>query len=83
MLLRLLDLAALLSALFAAWMWWRASSCKIRRVSKHEELNALDLNRIITALNRSQMLNRRAALATALSALAIAIKFTHDMIIGR
>ncbi len=83
MLLLLLDLAALASALFAAWMWWHASSYTIRRVSKSEELNALDLNRIITAVNRTQLLNRRAALATAVSALAIAMKFAHDLLMMR
>ena len=83
MLPRLLDLAALFSAVFAAWLWWRASSCTIRRVSKNEELNALDLNRIITGMNRSQLLNRRAALATAVSALAIALKYGHELVTGR
>jgi hypothetical protein len=77
---RLLDLLALLSALTAAWLWFRASSYRIRRIRKTEELNWLDLNRIVSAINRSQLINRRAALATAVSALAIALKFTHDFL---
>ncbi|WP_284177200.1 hypothetical protein [Rhabdaerophilum sp. SD176] len=76
----LLDLLALASALIAAWLWYRASNNSVRRVSKHEELNALDLNRIITAINRTQAMNRRAAIATAISALVIAAKFARDLI---
>ncbi|MCZ8376975.1 MAG: hypothetical protein O9342_16500 [Beijerinckiaceae bacterium] len=76
----LLDLLALVSALVAAWLWYRASSNAVRRVSKHEELNALDLNRIITAINRTQAMNRRAAIATAVSAIVIACKFARDLL---
>jgi hypothetical protein len=77
---RFLDLLALVSALIAAWLWFRASSVFVRRVSRNEAINSLDLNRIVTAINRTQMLNRRAALATALSALAIAFRFAHDFL---
>ena len=83
MLLRLLDLAALISALVAAYLWWKASCNHVRRISLTEELNAQDFNRIITAMNRSQLLNRRAAIATAVSALAIAMKFAHDLLMSR
>ncbi len=76
----LLDLLALVSALIAAWLWYRASNHSVRRVSKNEELNALDLNRIITAINRTQGMNRRAAVATAISAVVIACKFARDLI---
>jgi hypothetical protein len=79
---QILDLLALFTALAAAWFWFRASSQTVRRVSKSEELNALDLNRIVTAINRSQLLNRRAALATAVSALAIALKYAHNVVVG-
>ena len=76
----LLDLLALLTARAAAYLWFRASSYQVRRVSKSEDINSLDLNRIVTAINRTQLLNRRAALATALCALIIALKFAHDML---
>jgi hypothetical protein len=75
-----LDLLALLSALVAAYLWFRASSFKVRRVSKTEDINSLDLNRIVTAINRTQILNRRAALATGLSAVMIALKIAHDLL---
>jgi hypothetical protein len=82
MLARLFDLAALLTAVLAAWLWFRASSNHVRRISLHEQLDAQDFNRIVIAMNRTQILNRRAALATAASALAIAIKYAHDLLWG-
>jgi hypothetical protein len=78
----LLDFVALSSALAAAWLWFKASGNTVRRVDKCEELNHLDLNRIVVAINRSQVLNRRAAMATAISALVIAAKFAHDLVLG-
>lgn len=76
----ILDLFALVSALAAAFLWFKASSVFVRRVQKNEAINSLDLNRVVTSINRTQMLNRRAALATALSALAIALKLAHGML---
>jgi hypothetical protein len=83
MTLMILDLFALVSALAAAYLWFRASSVFVRRVSKNETINSLDLNRVVTAINRTQTLNRRAALATALSALAIALKIAYDLLVTR
>ncbi len=82
MLVSILDALALISALAAAYLWWRASGNLVRRISLTEDLNAQDFNRMAIAMNRSQKLNRRAALATAVSALAIAMKFAHDLILG-
>jgi hypothetical protein len=82
MLARLFDLLALLTAIMAAWLWFRASRNQVRRISLHEELDAQDFNRIVTQMNRTQILNRRAALATAASALTIALKYAHDLIVG-
>lgn len=82
MLPQLLDALALVSALAAAYLWWRASGNQVRRISLTEQLDARDFNRMVIAINRSQLLNRRAAIATAVSALAIAMKFGHDMITG-
>lgn len=63
--LKTLDAAIVVAALMSSWMWWRASCQRVRRVSRHEELDAADINRLVTALNRTQILNSRAALATA------------------
>ena len=75
-----LDLLALASALLAAYLWFRASNYRVRRVNKNEEINSLDLNRIVTSINRTQVLNRRAALASGLSAMIIALKLAHDLL---
>jgi hypothetical protein len=77
---RLLDLLAVGTALFAAWLWYRAGNNSTRRLSLGETLDAQDFNRLVTAMNRSGILNRRAALATAASALAVALKFAHDLL---
>jgi hypothetical protein len=82
MLPQLLDTLALVSALAAAYLWWKASDNQVRRISLTEELDARDFNRMVIAINRSQLLNRRAAIATAVSALAIAMKFAHDLVTG-
>jgi hypothetical protein len=80
MLTQFLDVLALISALGASYLWWKASCNHVRRISLTEELDAQDFNRIVIAMNRSQLLNRRAAIATAVSALSIAMKFGHDLV---
>lgn len=42
----------MVAALAAAWLWYRASATKLRRVSRFEELNAADLNRLVVAMKR-------------------------------
>jgi hypothetical protein len=79
---RLLDILAIGTALVAAWLWYKAGSCPTRRISLTEDLGAQDFNRIVTALNRAGALNRRAALATAASGLALALKFAHDLLLA-
>lgn len=63
-----LDAAIIATTLVSSWFWWRASGQRVRRVSRHEELDSADINRLVTALNRSQIFNARAALATAAAA---------------
>lgn len=74
-LLPALDLATILAALSSAWFWFRASGRSFRRISRHEVFDAADINRIVTSLNRSQLLNSRAALATAAAALLAALRY--------
>jgi hypothetical protein len=71
----ILDVIAMLTAFAAAWLWWQASCSTLRRVEKTEEFDYHDFNRLIVAYNRTQILNSRAALATALSALCVAGRF--------
>ncbi|MFC5423741.1 hypothetical protein ACFPOB_29855 [Bosea eneae] len=69
-------------ALASSWFWWLASRQRLRRISRREELDAGDLNRIVTALNRTQILNSRAALvasaAAAVAALRMALQAWAD-----
>jgi hypothetical protein len=76
---RLLDVLAIGAALLSAWLWYKAGMCRTRRITLGETLDARDFNRIVTALNRSSILNRRAALATAVSAIIVALKLMHDL----
>jgi hypothetical protein len=69
------DFVIIFAALASAWLWWLASRQRIRRISRNEELNYADINRIVTAMNRTQILNSRAALATALAAAMGGLRF--------
>jgi hypothetical protein len=75
----LLDITAILGALAAAWLWFAASQNRVRRISKDEVISSADLNRIVVSINRSQILNSRAALATAISALAVTFRLVIDL----
>lgn len=77
-----LDLLGIASALLAAWFWYLAGLRRLRRISKFEELDATDINRLVTAINRSNVLNGRAALAAAFSAASLAVRFGLEVIAG-
>ena len=76
---QLLDILALISAVLAAILWIYASRHTLRRVTKNEELDAQDLNRIVVAINRSQILNSRAAIVTALSTVLLSLRFVINL----
>ena len=65
--LQALDVGIIGADLVSAWMWWKASRQRMRRISRREVLDAADINRLVTALNRTQILNARAALSTAIA----------------
>lgn len=71
----ILDTVAILAALAAAVLWYQAGARTVRRISRFETLDAADINRIVVAMNRSAILNRRAALASAASAACLALRF--------
>ena len=75
-----LDTVGIATALLAAWLWYAAGRRRLRRISRFEELDAADLNRIVTTINRSSLLNRRAALAAAASAATLALRFAADLL---
>jgi hypothetical protein len=75
-----LDLLSIGFALASAWLWYQASRTRLKRLSRHEEPDAADLNRLIVALNRAQILNARAALTTACAVVFAAIRFALDLV---
>ena len=75
----ILDALGITTALLAAWWWYLTGARRLRRVSRSEALDAADLNRIVTAINRNSVLNCRAALAAA-SAVCVALRFMVDLI---
>lgn len=78
-----LDTLAIVAALGASWLWYMAGHRPVRRISRFEELDAADINRIVVSMNRTAILNRRAALATAASAAFIALRFAADLAVMR
>jgi hypothetical protein len=76
----ILDTLGIATALLAAWWWYLAGTRRLRRVSRWETLDAADLNRIVTTINRNNILSCRAALAAAASALCVALRFAVDLI---
>ncbi|PZR84109.1 MAG: hypothetical protein DI537_33670 [Stutzerimonas stutzeri] len=70
-----LDLAIGVGALFSSWLWLLASRQRLRRVSRLEEIDAADLNRIVIALNRTQILNSRAALTASMVGALAGMRF--------
>lgn len=75
----ILDVAAILSSLVAAALWYQAGARTVRRVSRLETLDYADINRMVVAMNRSAVLNRRAALASAASAICFALRFAASL----
>lgn len=68
------DLLIGAGALASAYLWWLASRQRPRRVSRLEEFNAADINRILTVVNRAQILSSRAALAASFVAAIASIR---------
>lgn len=75
----ILDIATIVTALAAAWFWFVASGRSLRHLRRFEDIDYHDFNRLVTAFNKTQMLNTRAALATALSALCVAARFAASL----
>ena len=76
------DLTTVALTFLAAYLWFNASRSRHRRISRGETLDAADLNRIIVNLNRSQIANERAALATGAAGAALAVRLLVDLLIG-
>ncbi len=68
------DLSIAALALASGWFWWVASRQRLRRISRNEQLDAADINRIVTALNRTQIMNARAAAMASVAAVLAALR---------
>jgi hypothetical protein len=75
-----LDLAIVACAATSGMFWYLASRRQVRRISRSEVLNSLDINRLIVAFNRAQLLNRRAAMATSATGILAAIRLCLDLV---
>jgi hypothetical protein len=76
------DIIAMVAAFVSAILWFMASGKSLRRVQRKEVIDEHDINRIVTAFNRNQILNGRAALATAVSAAAVGLRFVAQIAVG-
>jgi len=76
------DVIAMVAAFISAILWFMASGKSLRRVQRKEVIDEHDINRIVTAFNRNQILNGRAALATAISATAVGLRFVVQIAVG-
>ncbi|MBV50075.1 MAG: hypothetical protein CMN10_16120 [Roseobacter sp.] len=77
----LLDLSIIVTAFLSGIFWWRASRGRMRRICRDEVLDAADLNRMVVAYNRTQILNARAALATAVAGILAGLRLSANYLI--
>jgi hypothetical protein len=75
-----LDLAIVACAALSGLFWYLASRRQVRRTSRSEDLDSRDINRLIVAFNRAQLLNRRAAMATSATGMLAAIRLGIDIV---
>lgn len=68
-----LDVAAIIASVLAAWLWYSAGAIAVRRVDAVEAFDYHDYNRLVVAFNRASARNRRGAIASAIAALIVAI----------
>lgn len=77
-----LDLSIVTSAFLSGYFWWQASRKRMRRICRDEMLDHADFNRMVVAYNRTQILNARAAIATAITAVLATLRLSGNMIVG-
>ncbi len=77
----LLDLSIVAAALLSGVFWWQASRRKMRRICRNEAIDSADFNRMIVAYNRTQILNARAALATATATFLAGLRLSASMVL--
>ncbi|VVT31979.1 hypothetical protein RHIZ404_230450 [Rhizobium sp. EC-SD404] len=62
-----------------SFLWWASGRHRVRRIKRRGELSAADINRLVVALNRSQMLNTRAAFTTACACALAGLQLVLDL----
>ena len=77
-----IDICAIAASIAAAVLWYRASATEIHRVTFHEVFDYHDLNRVIVAINRNNLRNRSAALASAIAAALLVIDLAVTRFLG-
>jgi hypothetical protein len=82
MLFLILDLLVVAAAFLSGMFWWLASRKRLRRICSNEILDHADFNRMVVAFNRTQILNARAAIATAAAGMFAAVRLSENMIVG-
>jgi hypothetical protein len=80
MMFLLLDLSIVAAAFLSGMFWWLASLKRLRRIYRDEVLDHADFNRMVVAYNRTQILNARAAIATAAAGILAAIRLSVTII---
>ena len=75
-----LDLSIVAAAFLSGYFWGQASRKRMRRICRDEMLDHADFNRMVVAYNRTQILNARAAIATAIAGILAAIRLSENMI---
>ena len=78
-----LDALGVATTLLAAWWWYLTGTPRLRRASRFEALEAANPNRIATSINRNAVLGCRAALAAAVSAVRVVLRFAVDFVSTR
>ncbi len=76
----LLDLSIVAAAFLSGVFWWQASRKRLRRICRDEMLDHADFNRMVVAYNRTQILNARAAIATAIAGILATMRVSGNMI---
>lgn len=76
----LLDFFIVAAACLSGVFWWQASRKRLRRICRDEMLDHADFNRMVVSYNRTQILNARAAIATAIAGILAAVRVSGNMI---
>ncbi len=77
----LLDLSIVAAAFLSGTFWWQASRRRTRRICRDEVLDSADFNRMVVAINRTQILNARAAIWTAAAGLFAGVRVSANIIL--